>query len=218
MFEGCEKGMRLVKKVAKRYHNLGWFARHPKLYELGIVLFSTLRKKAARAVGMHLPLRILDIACGTGGLSLELEKLGHEVVGLDLDFQMLAQAAAKCRSHSYLSLVHGDALNLPFPGGSFGAVTIAFGMHDVPPVLGVSFLRESSRVLVPGGNILILDYNEPRKNSLARLLSLVAVHYESPNYVDYLAKGLDDYLAEAGLVMTNRFTILGAVQVVVCRE
>jgi ubiquinone/menaquinone biosynthesis C-methylase UbiE len=199
-----------------RYNNLGWFAKHKIAYELGTVLLRILRRRAARAVGMDRKLKVLDIACGTGALSLELAKLGHEVTGIDLDQAMLEYAAKKIRPGMRLSFVHGDASRLTFEEKSYDAVTIAFSMHDVPYEIGVRFLEEAKRVLVPGGEITIIDYNEPKKNFLARILYQVAILYESPNYAYFVKRGLDQTLAAAHLVVKRRFTIFGGVQVVTC--
>ena len=201
---------------AGRYNNLGWFARHPKLYELGLVLLATLRRQAARAVGTH-NRKVLDIACGTGGLAYELAKIKHEVTGIDLDGDMLKQAARKTDPNLDLCFVHGDAIKLPFADHSYDAATMAFAMHDVPYEIGVLILRESRRVLAPLGEITIIDYNEPKKNLLAGVLFLVASLYESPNYSLFVKRGLDEYLQAADLVVRRRFTIFGAVQVVTCR-
>ncbi len=202
--------------AADRYNNLGWFARHEKLYELGIILLATLRRRAARAVGAKGGMNVLDIACGTGALSFELAKLGHEVTGIDLDQNMLQQAVRKSKPGLALSFVHGDASNLPFGENSFHAATFAFAMHDVPHEIGVLLLKEARRVLAPGGLITIIDYNEPKKNFFARILYLVAILYESPNYSLFVKRGLDKYVEEAGLVVSGRFSIFGGVQVVSC--
>jgi ubiquinone/menaquinone biosynthesis C-methylase UbiE len=201
----------------KRYHNLGWFALHPKLYEIGTMLLSTLRRQAAEAVGIDKGMKILDIACGTGALSYELANLGYEVTGIDLDNDMLKHATKKIRPDLRLSFVHGDALHLAFEDNSFHAVTISFSMHDVPYEMGVKLLKESKRVLAPNGEITIIDYNEPKKNFLARILYHVAILYESPNYALFVKRGLDKYFDDTHLIVTRRFTIFGGVQVVKCK-
>jgi demethylmenaquinone methyltransferase/2-methoxy-6-polyprenyl-1,4-benzoquinol methylase len=203
--------------AGRRYNNLGWFAQHPKLYEIGTVLLATLRRQAAVAAGTEKSMRILDIACGTGALSFELAKLGHEVTGIDLDQEMLKHATKKIRPELRLSFVHGDASRMSFKDNSFQAVTIAFSMHDVPYDIGVLFLEESKRVLTADGEITIIDYNEPIKNFLARILYPIAIQYESPNYALFVKRGLDKYLEDTHLAVRRRFTIFGGVQVVTCK-
>jgi demethylmenaquinone methyltransferase/2-methoxy-6-polyprenyl-1,4-benzoquinol methylase len=74
--------------------------------------------------------RVLDVACGTGDLSLTLfEMTGAEVVGSDFCRPMLEIAARKIPRQ--IPLVEGDALDLPFRDGSFDVTTIAFGLRNL---------------------------------------------------------------------------------------
>jgi ubiquinone/menaquinone biosynthesis C-methylase UbiE len=130
---------------------------------------------------------------------------------------MLQQAARKSTPALEPAFVLGDATKLPFGENGFHAATIAFAMHDVPHEIGVMLLKEARRVLIPGGQITIIDYNEPGKHFFARILYLIANLYESPNYSFFIKRGLDQYLEEANLVVSSRFTIFGGVQVVSCR-
>ena len=69
---------------------------------------------------------------------------------------MLARAREKGLRRALLA----NALDLPFPDGSFDAVTVAFGLRNMESWHGA--LREMSRVLSPGGHLLILDFSMPR--------------------------------------------------------
>jgi SAM-dependent methyltransferase len=90
--------------------------------------------------------RLLDIACGPGYVSEAAASAGAHPVGLDVAEAMVERARRRCPG---LSFVVGDALALPFPDGSFDAVTMNFGiLHVSRPELALS---EARRVLVPGG-------------------------------------------------------------------
>jgi demethylmenaquinone methyltransferase/2-methoxy-6-polyprenyl-1,4-benzoquinol methylase len=106
--------------------------------------------------------RALDVACGTGDLSVELaERTGARIVGTDFCRPMLEIAARKARANvsSEIPFVEGDALKLPFAGSSFDAVTIAFGLRNLASVeVG---LKELRRVLKPGGRAAILEFSSP---------------------------------------------------------
>ncbi|HEV7402767.1 MAG TPA: class I SAM-dependent methyltransferase, partial [Chthoniobacteraceae bacterium] len=115
------------------------------------------RKKAARLVRRWNPVRILDLATGSGDLARELARAcpGVLVVGADFSQPMLARARAKGVAH----LVAGDGLRLPFAAATFDAVTVAFGLRNMeswPDALG-----EMARVLRPGGRALIMDFSMP---------------------------------------------------------
>jgi demethylmenaquinone methyltransferase / 2-methoxy-6-polyprenyl-1,4-benzoquinol methylase len=103
---------------------------------------------------------VLDIATGTGDLALELERAGFaSVVGLDFSAGMLQEAERKALAQpgvpSLVSWVQGDAMALPFAPGTFDAVTVGFGLRNMPDYLDA--LREVVRVLKPGGVFVCLE-------------------------------------------------------------
>ena len=107
---------------------------------------------------------VLDVACGTGDLSLTLfEITGARVVGTDFCRPMLAVAAGK--TSSQVPLIEGDALRLPFRSGSFDAATIAFGLRNLSSV--ENGLAELCRVLKPGGWVAVLEFYRP-SNAIVR--------------------------------------------------
>ena len=105
--------------------------------------------------------RALDIACGTGDLSLALaETTKAQIIGTDFCRPMLEIAARKAASSGErIPLIEGDALRLPFADQSFEAVTIAFGLRNLANVEGG--LKELLRVLKPSGRAAILEFSSP---------------------------------------------------------
>jgi demethylmenaquinone methyltransferase/2-methoxy-6-polyprenyl-1,4-benzoquinol methylase len=121
------------------------------------------RRRVAETLAARLPrrARILDVACGTGDLSLTLfETIEAIVIGIDFCRPMLEIAACKTsKQASNVSLVEGDALRLPFADCSFDAVTIAFGLRNLTSLeIG---LKEFRRVVKPGGNVAVLEFSKP---------------------------------------------------------
>lgn len=104
---------------------------------------------------------VLDVACGTGDLSLVLQGAGEaSVVGLDFCRPMLEIARGKADAGARpVPFVEGDALRLPFANESFDVVTIAFGLRNLASV--EEGLRELRRVLKPAGRIAVLEFSEP---------------------------------------------------------
>jgi demethylmenaquinone methyltransferase/2-methoxy-6-polyprenyl-1,4-benzoquinol methylase len=86
------------------------------------------------------PVRTLDVACGTGFLTRHLP---GEIVGLDQSEAMLAEARAQAPDASY---VRGEALELPFPDGSFDRVFTASFYGHLEDADRETFLREARRV------------------------------------------------------------------------
>lgn len=115
--------------------------------------------------------RVLDVCTGTGELALQLlKKVGSEgsVTGVDFCEEMLDLARKKI-SHSCgnITLVQGDARDLAFGDSSFDAVTISFGMRNIPDALRA--LREMRRVLKPGGKFMCLELTKPSRAWFRRL-------------------------------------------------
>ena len=102
---------------------------------------------------------VLDVACGTGDLSLELKHNAKaSVIGTDFCRPMLSIAAEKSKDIS-IPYIEADAMSLPFPSEVFDAVTIAFGLRNLPNV--DNGLRELYRILKPGGALVILEFSSP---------------------------------------------------------
>jgi demethylmenaquinone methyltransferase/2-methoxy-6-polyprenyl-1,4-benzoquinol methylase len=103
--------------------------------------------------------RALDVACGTGDLSLALSAGGEaSVTGLDFCRPMLDLAADKSRGRE-IRYVEGDALRLPFAEATFAVATIAFGLRNLASV--EAGLRELFRVVEPGGRVFVLEFSQP---------------------------------------------------------
>jgi demethylmenaquinone methyltransferase / 2-methoxy-6-polyprenyl-1,4-benzoquinol methylase len=116
--------------------------------------------------------RLLDVATGTADLAIEmaLRNPGSSVVAMDLMAEMMALGAGKLRKRRLsrrVSLVRGDALDMPFPSGTFDAASIAFGIRNIPDKMKA--LREMSRVVAPGGQVLVLEMTRPGHGFLGRL-------------------------------------------------
>jgi demethylmenaquinone methyltransferase/2-methoxy-6-polyprenyl-1,4-benzoquinol methylase len=109
--------------------------------------------------------QILDVACGTGDLSIALFEVSQaEVVGVDFCRPMLELAKRKTRQ---VRFVEGDALRLPFADGTFDAVAIGFGLRNLSNV--EAGLRELRRVLKQDGWAAILEFSQPVSPSIRAL-------------------------------------------------
>ena len=100
---------------------------------------------------------VLDVACGTGDLSIELRRDAKaNVIGTDFCRPMLSIAKDKSPN---LSFIEADAMDLSFADDAFDAVTIAFGLRNLSNV--ADGLRELCRILKPGGKLAVLEFSSP---------------------------------------------------------
>ena len=133
------------------------------------------RREAARAAIGDGAARVFDLATGTGDLALELARQGVPlVVGADFSSEMLQAAGRKCaeRQEARIQLARGDAMHLPFADDSFDAVTVAFGLRNMPDYAAA--ISEMTRVVVPGGRVVILEMTPIQRPLLSRVASLYA--------------------------------------------
>lgn len=133
------------------------------------------RRRVARELRLEPGALVLDACTGTADLAIELARAGAagpaggrppRVVGADFTPQMvrLGEAKRRARCLENLSLVVADSLALPFPGASFDAVTVAFGIRNVADLEGA--LDEMLRILKPGGTAAILEFSTPERGWL----------------------------------------------------
>ena len=123
------------------------------------------RKKLAEFLPQNQPLRILDVATGTADVPIFLLKklpVVEKIVGIDPAQKMMAigrKKIARKGLNSVVTLLPGNAMQLPFSDGVFDAVTISFGIRNVTDIRKA--LQEMQRVLKPGGRVLILEFSLP---------------------------------------------------------
>jgi ubiquinone/menaquinone biosynthesis C-methylase UbiE len=119
---------------------------------------------------------VLEVGCGTGSLIVQLKRShpATDVVGLDPDPKALARARRKAaRAAVSIQLDQGFGDELPYPDASFDRVFSSLMFHHVPTDQKGNTLREVQRVLKPGGEFHMLDFEGPEKGAqglLARIL------------------------------------------------
>jgi demethylmenaquinone methyltransferase / 2-methoxy-6-polyprenyl-1,4-benzoquinol methylase len=138
------------------------------------------RRKAMKLAELTEADVVVDVACGTGDLTLQMThglwpNLGDwppargQVIGVDFTFEMLPLARSKAHrvkegapnlsTNDHILWLNGDAQSLPLPDQSADVVSIAFGIRNVQDV--PTALKEFHRVLRPGGRVIILEFSLP---------------------------------------------------------
>lgn len=120
------------------------------------------RKKLVALSGAKSNDKVLDCATGTGDLAFEFKRAvgsSGEVIGTDFCAEMLEPAPKKSvEKKLHVDFKQADVMDLPFADNTFDIVSISFGIRNVEdPVKG---LKEMSRVLKPGGRLMVLEFSQ----------------------------------------------------------
>ncbi|MBP83147.1 MAG: methyltransferase [Verrucomicrobiales bacterium] len=147
---------RAFSSIAERYV----LANHVLSFGIDIIW----RKKVSRFVAETCPDVVLDVATGSGDLAAEVQKGSPEarVIGADFCAPMLAEA----RKRGLENLIVADGLALPLPDDSVDALTIGYGLRNISN--WAAAITEFSRVLKPGGLLVVLDFSLPTSPMLNR--------------------------------------------------
>ncbi len=135
------------------------------------------RRRAAELAQVGPGDRVLDVATGTGDLALELARRvapGGEVVGSDFSDEMLSRARAKAVrppvAPAPIAFEWANAMQLPYAAGEFAAATVGFGARNFSDL--DQGLREMTRVVRPGGSVVVLEITTPTRPPLSTFFSL----------------------------------------------
>nr|WP_299380021.1 bifunctional demethylmenaquinone methyltransferase/2-methoxy-6-polyprenyl-1,4-benzoquinol methylase UbiE [uncultured Halomonas sp.] len=190
-----------ASRVADVFHSVA--ARYDVMNDLMSLGIHRLWKRVAlERAGVRRGHQVLDIAGGTGDLTLKFSRLvgpGGRVVLADINQSMLKVGRDKLIDNGVgdnVEYFQANAECLPFPDNSFDCITIAFGLRNVTDKDAA--LRSMTRVLKPGGRLLILEFSKPPN----ALLSKVYDNYSFnvlPRMGEWVANDAESYryLAES---------------------
>ena len=170
------------------------------------VLPPVVRFARAHGASAAHPLRILDVACGTGHL---LKMLGAalpeaKLFGIDLSPHYIARAREVLPRDLDVSLVCDNAERLPFLDASFDVVTSLYLLHEVPAEVRERVLKEVARVMRPGGLLVVADSIQlADARELEREILAFPSRFHEPYYMSYVKDDLVARVAGAGLHVTG---------------
>ncbi|MGB4223360.1 MAG: bifunctional demethylmenaquinone methyltransferase/2-methoxy-6-polyprenyl-1,4-benzoquinol methylase UbiE [Syntrophorhabdus sp.] len=145
--------------------------------------------------------QLLDIACGTGDLSVDAAQKYPDITVCGVDFvsEMIRAGQKKINREGLtkrIQFMTGDALHLPFRDNTFDVAAMAFGIRNIPDRQGA--LREMRRVIVPGGQIMILEMTFTR-NRFFQIFYNIYLNYILPRLAKRFSSnpGAYHYLADS---------------------
>lgn len=154
------------------------------------------RRKMVSALNLGRGARVLDVACGTGDVALEVVRQAGpsaRVVGADFSPGMLVLGKEKVRAAGRGDQIHllaGNALSLPFAAEEFDAVTIAFGIRNIGDK--VRALTAFHEAMKPEGTLAVLELATP-KEGFFRSLYLLYFKRLLPLIGGFFSKNLAAY-------------------------
>ena len=186
------------------------------------------RRSAVRKMRFFRTYRFLDVAAGTADLAIDAaHRLLHiQITGLDFVREMLDLGRVKIEKKHLsdrIRLLRSDALELPFPDNSFDVAGIAFGIRNIPNKIRA--LREMMRVVVSGGQVMVLEMTFPRNRlfkgiyrlymnrmlpQLARAFSPnpAAYYYLADSMMNFQTpEGFAKLMEEAGLTKVEKHSL-----------
>ncbi|WP_298705304.1 class I SAM-dependent methyltransferase [uncultured Veillonella sp.] len=164
-----KKGLQFENHQDKEVYVQHVFSHIAKHYDLMNTILSFhqdayWRRFAVSKLQLDTGHRLLDVACGTGMLTIEALRQHPDISIEALDFspEMLRRGRDRLAELNLLdkvNLVEGDAMDLPYEDNSFDAAMSAFALRNVPSIEVT--LQEMMRVVKPGGYVVTLELAKP---------------------------------------------------------
>ena len=140
----------------------------------------TFKRALIEQANIKAGMKVLDLGCGTGTLTVMLKQMRPDakITGLDGDKEVLEIARSKAEQAGVdLQLDHGMAYSLPYPDGSFDKVVSSLVIHHLTSDDKLRAFQEVLRVLSPGGSFHIVDFGPPY-NHLTKVQAFVMQNLE----------------------------------------
>ncbi len=169
--------------------------------------------------------KVLDLCCGTGGLTLIIrEKAGPgvEITGVDLSPRQIKRARKK-NKYDNIRFILSDASSTGLPAGSFDKVFIGHALHEMDHTTRLAVIGEARRLLKSGGSLYILEF-DLQASLWKRLLFEFSLGYWIPHPINYenrtmrnmFKHGVLNEVREEGFIETRKISrFSGTMQVVV---
>jgi ubiquinone/menaquinone biosynthesis C-methylase UbiE len=147
-------------------------------------------------------LKLLDLGCGTGRFLDSVKQVWPRLpaIGLDMSEAYVRHAKRQLKRWSRMRFIVGKAEAIPLPDNSQDAVTSIFLFHELPPKIRRKALSECTRVLKPGGRLVLIDsLQRGDRPDYEGMLELFPQSYHEPYYESYISEDFCKLSATCGL-------------------
>jgi SAM-dependent methyltransferase len=159
--EEVTHGLSMLRRVSGAASDVWSGASYERLAET----FGPIHDRVFEVLGIGPRMRVLDLACGTGGVALRAARVGADVVGIDISADQLAKARSAADAEGLeIRFDEGDAEQLPYVDGEFDAVASAFGVVFAPDHRRAA--NELARVCRSGGRLALTAWQEDAWSNL----------------------------------------------------
>lgn len=172
----------MESRLQSRIQRYGWDLAAAAYEENWRAQLHALRQVFLATARLFSGARILDVACGSGALSIEAASVvgaSGFVTGIDISERMVSQAqhCARLQQVTNVHFLHMDAKQLQFESGSFDVVLCSLGLMYTPDITLV--LSQMRRVLAPGGRIVFAVWGRREACGWAGIFDVVQAEVKS---------------------------------------
>jgi len=149
--------------------------------------------------------KILDMCCGTGGVTFTIAKKagkGTEITGVDLSSGQISIARAKNKLLN-VRFIEGDVVKKEFKNEYFDKVFISHALHEMPREIRLNVLRKARQILKVGSKVIVLELDNPQDFFVRLFIGFwffywLPFNFETPTRRDMLKHGIKDEVKESG--------------------
>lgn len=205
-----------VGRVAGVFHSVA--AKYDVMNDLmSMGIHRLWKKQTIEMSGVRTGHKVLDLAGGTGDLTLKFSEIvGPEgqVILADINDSMIKVGRDKLIDKGVVgnvNYVQANAESLPFPDNTFDCITIAFGLRNVTDKQAA--LESMARVLKPGGRLLVLEFSKTDNPVLTKVYDTYSFNI-LPKIGKLIADDEDSYryLAESIRMHPDQETLKGMME------
>ncbi len=146
---------------------------------------------------------MLELGCGTGGLTQKLLERGASVTAVDWSEPMLRGTRRRAPGATFVQ----SEITAYAPSPAYDLVLLAFVLHEVSPEDRALALEVARRALAPEGRAAVVDHAEPTDGYLPKAIFKFVHAFEPPALADWARGSFEPEIERAGFRITRRATL-----------